>query len=224
MKAKSGSGKINRRKAILRAAEKLMVSRGLSGITTRQISEEAGCSEGALYVHFKSRLELLLAMLEESLPEMLRPLRTLQQQVGRGSPHVNLAAALRGIFRFHQRATPRVAGLFADPELHAAFRASLLRQNKGPHLSLKVLEDYIAAEQGLGRIDRRAEPQLAANVLMSCSFFRAFSEQFFGRPLPPAWGKLVKQLIIAVVPVANTKKRRAKIQKRDIGTRTNNVM
>jgi len=206
MKTKDGSGRANRRKAILQAAEKLMLSRGLSGITTRQISEEAGCSEGALYVHFKGRLELLLAMLEESLPEMLGPLRTLQQQVGRGSLSVNLATALRGIFRFHQRATPRVAGLFADPELHAAFRASLLRQNKGPHLSLKALEDYIAAEQRLGRIARRVDPKLAAYVLMSSSFFCAFSEQFFGRPMRPAWGKLVKQLIAAVAPTVDATK------------------
>jgi AcrR family transcriptional regulator len=206
MKRKDGSGKINRRQEILKAAEKLMLTRGLSGITTRQISEEAGCSEGALYVHFKGRLELLLAMLEESLPEMLGPLRTLHQQVGRGSPQENLATALRGIFKFHQRATPRVAGLFADPELHAAFRASLSRQNKGPHLSLKVLEDYIAAEQGLGRIDRRVDSKLAAYVLMSSSFFRAFSEQFFGSPMRPAWGRLVKQLIAAVAPTVDATK------------------
>ncbi len=206
MKRKDGSGKINRRQEILKAAEKLVLTRGLSGITTRQISEEAGCSEGALYVHFKGRLELLLAMLEESLPEMLGALRTLHQEVGRGSPQENLATALRGVFKFHQRATPRVAGLFADPELHAAFRASLSRQNKGPHLSLKVLEDYIAAEQGLGRIDRRVDSQLAAYVLMSSSFFRAFSEQFFGRPMRPAWGKLVEQLIAAVAPTVDATK------------------
>jgi len=200
MKAKNGSGKGNRRKEILQAAEKLMVTRGLSGITTRQISEEAGCSEGALYVHFKGRLELLLAMLEETLPEMLGPLRALQQQVGRRSPQANLATALRGIFRFQQRATPRIAGLFADPELHAAFRASLSRQNRGPHLSLKALEDYIASEQRLGRVERRVDPQLAAFVLMSSSFFGAFNEQFFGRSMRPGWNKLVKNIIAAVAP------------------------
>ena len=67
------SGRVNRRVQILQAAEKLMRSRGLTGVTTRQISEEVGCSEGALYVHFKGRLELLLSMLEESLPDMLGP-------------------------------------------------------------------------------------------------------------------------------------------------------
>ena len=204
MKTQDGSGRVNRRKRILQAAEKLLLSRGLSGITTRQISAEAGCSEGALYVHFKGRLELLLAMLEESLPEMLGPLRRLQQQIGRGSPQLNLAAALGGIFRFHQRVTPRIAGLFADPELHAAFRRSLARQNKGPHLSMKALEDYIGAEQGLGRISRRIDPKLAAYVLMSSSFFHAFSEQFFGRPMRPTWGKLVKQLIETVAPEVDT--------------------
>ena len=156
--------------------------------------------EGALYVHFKGRLELLLAMLEDSLPEMLGPLRTLQQKVGHGSPQANLATALRGIYKFHQRATPRVAGLFADPELHAAFRSSLLRQNQGPHLSLKVLEDYITAEQETGRVEQRVDAKLAAYLLMSSSFFRAFSEQFFGRPMRPAWSKLLDRLICTVVP------------------------
>src|SRR5262244_2945472 len=110
------TGKINRRSDILRAAEMLMRSHGLSGVTTRQISKEVGCSEGALYVHFKGRLELLLAMLEESLPDMLGPLRKLKESVGRSSPQENLVEALDGIFKFHERVVPGTAGLFAEPE------------------------------------------------------------------------------------------------------------
>src|SRR5215472_6969446 len=113
-------GKVNRRSQILRAAEKLMHSRGLTGVTTRQISKEVGCSEAALYFHFKGRLELLLAMLEESLPDMLGPLQTLQASVGRGSPHTNLVRALRAMFKFHRRILPATCGLFAEPELLVA--------------------------------------------------------------------------------------------------------
>src|SRR5262245_6924319 len=103
MSAKSKPiGRVNRRSEILRGAEKLMRSRGLSCVSARQISHEVGCSEGALYVHFKGRLELLLAMLEESLPDMLGPLKKLRGLVGHGSPQENLVAALSGIFRFHQ--------------------------------------------------------------------------------------------------------------------------
>ena len=147
------SGKVNRRSEILRAAERLMLSRGLTGVTTREISREVGCSEGALYFHFKGRLELLLAMLEESLPDMLGPLQTLRESVGRSSAQANLATALLGIFKFHRRVVPGTAGLFAEPELLVAYRESLARQGKGPHLSMAALADYIAAEQDLGRID-----------------------------------------------------------------------
>ena len=203
---KPASRKPNRRSAILQATEKLLLAHGLSGVTTRQISREVGCSEGALYVHFKGRLELLLAVLEESLPTMLGPLQTLQQRVGRGSPHANLAAALGGIFRFHWRAIPLTASLFAESALHAAYCASLARQGKGPHLSMKVLETYIAAEQRLGRIDRGVDAELAASLLMSASFFRAFSEQFFGTRMRPSWKAFVRRLLAAVLPLGKIKR------------------
>jgi AcrR family transcriptional regulator len=176
-----------------------MHSRGLSGVTTRQISQEVGCSEGALYVHFKGRLELLLAMLEESLPGMLRPLQVLKESVGHGSPHGNLVRALEGVFKFHQRIVPRTAGLFAEPELLTAYRNSLERQGKGPQLSMRVLEEYIRSEQRLGRIDTRVDANFAAFLLMSASFYRAFIEQFFGRSMQPAWNKFAAQLVASVV-------------------------
>ncbi|HKW33043.1 MAG TPA: TetR/AcrR family transcriptional regulator [Candidatus Acidoferrum sp.] len=194
------SGKTNRRSEILDAAEKLMRTRGLSGVTTRQISREVGCSEGALYVHFKGRLDLLLAMLEESLPNMLGPLRSLRESVGRGSAHQNLVQALGGIFKFHRSVVPRTAGLFAEPELLAAYRSSLNRQGKGPQLSMKVLEEYIRSEQQLGRIASHVDPKLAASMMMSASFFRAFVENFFGKSMQPAWGAFAEQLVATVVP------------------------
>ena len=197
---KKSSGKVNRRSEILQAAENLMHSRGLTGVTTRQISREVGCSEGALYFHFKGRLELLLAMLEESLPDMLGPLKTLRESVGRNSPQANLATALRGIFKFHRRVLPATGGLFAEPELLAAYRESLARQGKGPHLSMAALADYISAEQRLGRIAWDVDAKLAACLLMSSSFFRAFMEQFSGRPMQPPWDQFAKRLVAAVAP------------------------
>ena len=194
------SGKPNRRSEILKAAQKLMATKGLTGVTTREISREVGCSEGALYVHFKGRLELLLAMLEESLPTMLQLLQALQDSVGRGSAQGNLVQALDGIFKFHQRVIPATAGLFAEPELLAAYRTSLKRQGKGPHLSMRVLAEYIRSEQRLGRIDSHAHANHAAGVIMSSSFFRAFVEQFFGAPMQPAWREFAKELIATAAP------------------------
>lgn len=177
-----------------------MRTRGLSGVTTRQISQEVGCSEGALYVHFKGRLDLLLTMLEESLPDMLGPLQALRESLGHGSTHDNLLRALSGIFKFHQSVVPRTAGLFAEPELLAAYRNSLNRQGKGPHLSLRVLEEYIHSEQQLGRIATHVHAKLAASLMMSASFFRAFVENFFDKSLQPAWGGFAEQLVTTLVP------------------------
>ena len=194
------AGKTNRRSDILRATEKLLHSRGLSGVTTRQISQEVGCSEGALYVHFKGRLELLLVMLEESLPRMLQPLQVLKESVGHGSAQDNLVQALGGIFKFHQRVVPATAGLFAEPELLTAYRNSLKRQGKEPHLSMRVWEEYIRSEQQMGRIDSRDDAKLAASLIMSSSFFRSFLEQFLDTPMQPAWNEFAKQLIATVAP------------------------
>ena len=198
-------GKSNRRNEILQAAKKLMRSRGLAAVTTRQISKEVGCSEGALYVHFNGRLELLLAMLEESLPDMLGPLQTLRESVGRGSPQANLQAALQGIFNFHRGIVSETGSLFAERELLLAYRRSLARQRKGPHLSMGVLAEYIRAEQKLGRIDSSVEAQMAAYLLMSSSFFRAFLEQFFGEPIQPSLEVFAPKVVAAVVPQAAKK-------------------
>ena len=103
-------------------------------------------------MHFKGRLELLLAMLEERLPRMLQPLQTLKESVGRGSA---------------QGVIPPTAGLFAEPELMAACRNSLNRQGKGPHLSMKGVEEYIRSEQEMGRIDARVQVGLGASRQVS---------------------------------------------------------
>jgi hypothetical protein len=108
--------------------------------------------------------------------------------------------ALAGIFKFHQRIVSETAGLFAEPELLAAYRASLQRQGKGPHLSMKVLEDYIRSEQRLKRITSHVDARLAATLMMSSSIFRAFVERFFGKPIKPAWNAFAEQLVATVVP------------------------
>lgn len=190
----------NRRLEILHAAEKLMLSQGLSGVTTRQIAKQVGCSEGALYVHFKGRLELLLAMLEERVPDMIELFRALEEAIGKNSPQENLGIAISGIYRFHKRVAPLLGGLFAEPKLLAAYRKSLLARNKGPHLATAALERYIEGEQKLERIDQHLDPKAAAWLLLSSCFFRAFVEHFFDRPMQPPWEKYAAQLIATIIP------------------------
>ncbi len=174
-------GRPSRRPQILAATEKLIRTQGLATVTTRAIAAEAGCSEAALYVHFKGRLELLLAVLEENLPTMLIPLKALDEAVGKSTPQKNLDRVVRAIFAFHQRVGPMLCALFADPVLLAAYRDTLLSRSKGPHGAVSRLRRYIRDEQSLGRLDKKIDAEFAATTLIANSFFHTFLDHFLAR-------------------------------------------
>jgi AcrR family transcriptional regulator len=196
-KTRATRGRPSRKAEIIAATEALIRTRGLASTTTRAIAEQAGCSEAALYVHFNNRLSLLLAVLEESLPDMLVPLKSLDQSIGTRTPQQNLTSALRAVFAFHERVVPMLCGLFADPQLLTAYRDSLTTRNKGPHGAIARLQKYISAEQKLGRIHKSIDAETAATILMASSFFKAFVLQFFGAPTPSA--AVFKKLIVAAI-------------------------
>jgi AcrR family transcriptional regulator len=183
-KAQAKPGRPSRRPQIIAATDALLRTRGLASVTTRAIAEQVGCSEAAIYVHFEGRLKLLLAVLEESLPDMLTPLHALEQAIGKSTPQQNLGKALRAIYSFHERVIPMTASLFADPELLTGYRESLRGRNKGPHGAIGRLQRYISAEQELNRISQNIDAEIAATVLMASSFFIAFTAQFFAEPKP----------------------------------------
>jgi adenosine deaminase len=193
---KTGTGKQNRKAQIVSVTEALLRERGLVGVTTRAIAEAVPCSEGAIYVHFRSRLELLLAVLEASLPEMLVPLRALDDVIGANTPLQNLTRAVEGLQKFHQRVTPMLASLFADPELLHGFRETLALQGKGPAGGIARLAGYIRKEQQLGRIPSTVNDETAAATLMSVSFFQAFTHALTGATVPAFNARrLVKSLL-----------------------------
>ncbi len=69
---------IVRRRHVLDAAIRVFAARGYHGATIRDISSEAGVSDGAIYTLFENKAALLLGMLdpldERGAPEPLRPI------------------------------------------------------------------------------------------------------------------------------------------------------
>ena len=186
----------NRKPLIVAATERLLREHGLSGVTTRAIAEAVPCSEGAIYVHFSGRTELLLAVLEQSLPEMLVPLDALEQNIGRLTPERNLTAAAEGLERFHQRVGPMLASLFAEPDLLNSFRESLDSRSRGPRGAIARIAHYIRKEQALGRIGEHVDAELVASTMMASSFFRTFSAALTGQAIPALNPRsLVKNLL-----------------------------
>jgi AcrR family transcriptional regulator len=52
------------RLALLDAAEELLISKGVAGITTRKVAEQAGVNQALVHYHFGTIEQLLLAVLE----------------------------------------------------------------------------------------------------------------------------------------------------------------
>ncbi len=64
--------RVNRRDMILDVAARLFVEHGYTATSVRQIAEAVGCTEAALYYHFKDgKRELLNAVLEQNMPDLL---------------------------------------------------------------------------------------------------------------------------------------------------------
>ncbi|WP_260706256.1 TetR/AcrR family transcriptional regulator [Edaphobacter flagellatus] len=186
-------GRQSRRGEIVAAATELLQERGLHGVTTRAIAERVPCSEGAIYVHFRDRLELILAVLEESLPEMLVPLHALRERIGVGTVEENLATAVEGLLRFHQKVVGMLCSLVTEPDLRTRFRESM--GDRGPERGIRTLAEYIAEEQALGRISGEIDAPGAAYGLMAGAFFHTFTEALLGREKKLDVAGLVKSVL-----------------------------
>jgi AcrR family transcriptional regulator len=66
------SERINRRDEIVAAATRLFMEQGYEGTSVRQIAEAVGCTEAALYYHFKDGKRALLSeVVDENMPDFL---------------------------------------------------------------------------------------------------------------------------------------------------------
>jgi|UPI00047D1006 AcrR family transcriptional regulator len=188
-------GRPSRRGEIVAATERLVRERGASAVTTRAIAQNVPCSEGAIYVHFKDRVDLLLAVLEESLPEMLVPLHALKAKVGEGTPEENLVTAVEGLRRFQERVVVMLCSLAGEPELRDRFQSALKEHGRGPQRGVGTLAEYINAEKLLGRIGLAVDDTTAAQMLMGSTFFQVFCAGVLGDELPLDVRRMVRMVI-----------------------------
>jgi AcrR family transcriptional regulator len=168
------------RRKIIEATARILRTEGLAATTTRRIAREVGCADGTLYVHFHNRIDLLLAVLEETIPAFLEPMRTLRSRVGRRTVAANLSDAAGAALALYDNGGPVWAALFAEPEILAAFREELRRRGFGPHVPRTAIADYVVEEQRRGRIAASVNPNALAGALLGASFQRAFASHFLG--------------------------------------------
>jgi AcrR family transcriptional regulator len=70
----------NRREDLLRVCARLFREQGFDGTSIRDLSQAAGMHSGSPFYHFKSKQEMLVAVMEQGLTEGLRHLEAVAMQ------------------------------------------------------------------------------------------------------------------------------------------------
>jgi AcrR family transcriptional regulator len=83
-----------RRRQLLDAALEVFVSRGYHAAAMDEIAERAGVSKPVLYQHFPGKLELYLALLDESVDTLVE---TVRDALGSTSDNKQRVAATFGV-------------------------------------------------------------------------------------------------------------------------------
>jgi AcrR family transcriptional regulator len=188
------------REQILDAALGVIREQGLGRTTTREIAQAAGLSEAALYRHFTDKTQLFLCVIGERVPQLVSTLRDLPTRVGRRTVRANLEDVVRVALAFYQEAVPMAASLFAEPDLLARHQEQLRAKEMGPHRAVEQLAGYMRAEQRLGRINRRVDPEVGAWLLLGPCIGRTLVHKFMGDPPgPEADERFVKRLLHSVM-------------------------
>ena len=168
------------REKLINATERLLCTRGLARVTTRDIARAAKVAEGALYHHFGDKAELILSVVMHGVGEFREVLESLALQVGQNTVQKNLERVLDSAFHFHHRIASLVCSLFADRQLLARVRSIMNERCIGPGRTASILADYLRAEQRLGRIGAGALAEAAAELLLATSFNMAVHDHFYG--------------------------------------------
>jgi AcrR family transcriptional regulator len=200
-------GRVERRKArtrakLLAAARHLFAGRGVEHTTIAEIADHADIAIGSFYNYFKTKDELLDALIEEALSEQLRLLRLRQAQVS--DPAERISITHRHLVRvvrtdsdwawllvrlgFPRRVAWSVLGNAARRDLRAGTRTRRF-QVTNPTLALNASGGALFAvihAQLVGEGSREADSEHAEGVLRSFGLDPVEAAVISRRPLPEA--------------------------------------
>ena len=187
------------RERIIEATVRVIHTNGVAGATTRAIVRAVPCAEGTLYLYFKHRTELILAVIEQSVGAFVEVLKRLPHHVGRKTVAGNLATIIQQAAKFQEEALTLLCGVVSDPELLRSQQIVMRQARKGPHLSRLAIANYLEAEKAEGRVSPRLDSKMVAGLLLRASFGCIFEKRFAGASSGTTDRRQMKTLIVALL-------------------------
>ena len=192
------------RRRIIEAADALIREHGIAGATTREIARAAGCAEGSIYVHFQDKIDLVIAVIVEREPYFAE-LLALPTKAGEETVEANLVPWVEELLKLLLDNQPIFYALMGDRSVFARFKERLRERETGPVAIFRTASSYIGAEQQLGRIDKRAHPDVVASILIGACRDQVLTHSLAGKePGDPALfaRELVHTVVFGLAPAA----------------------
>lgn len=101
--------KKHRREQIINAAEDVVFNRGLEAVRMDEIAEKAGVSKGTLYLYFKNKTELALAIHQRGMTKLVRDIARELSKPGSG---IELIQRMTTCFFEYTDSNPHYFSLF----------------------------------------------------------------------------------------------------------------
>ena len=154
----------------------------LAQLTTRGIAHRAGVSDGVLYNHFPDKSTLVLAALTRRYGRLVERFERVVPSAGGESVVTNLQVFARALCDLEADALLLGAGLLADPSLLERFWIEIHRSPFGIGRLRQPLLDYLAAEQGRGRIGRDVDFEATTTLVFGASAMAALTRRVNRHP------------------------------------------
>jgi AcrR family transcriptional regulator len=194
------------RRRIIEAADGLIREHGLAGTTTREIARAAGCAEGSIYVHFEDKIDLVIAVIVEREP-FFANLLELPAKAGESTVEANLVPWAEELLQLLRENQPVFFALMGDRNVFARFKERVRERQTGIIAVMQAAAAYVRAEQQLGRIDARIEPEVVASILIGACRDHTFAGSLAGaeRPSPERFAQeLVRTVVFGLTPQTST--------------------
>ncbi|MFC0601623.1 TetR/AcrR family transcriptional regulator [Streptomyces palmae] len=179
---------------LVRAAVHAFAERGYHATTTRDIAGRAGMSPAALYIHYKTKEELLFQISGVGHRLALDILRSAAE--GEGGAARRLAAAVRSFVRWHaeHHTTARVVQYELGALSEEHYTEIVARRREIDGVVRGIIEDGVRA----GEFDVPDIPGTTLAVLSLCiDVARWFTTE--GRRTPDQVGELYADLVLRMV-------------------------
>lgn len=178
-----------REQMILDAAERLLLSRGLRGMTMAAVARDAGMSKRTLYTVFDGRAALFVGLVRRLRSQIVAPLAPWQEALP-------LADRLRLLLASRERTPVTAAPLevlravVAEAPQHPDLAESLLEE--GPRAIRRLIRAELDRGVARGEIaidDTDEAASLLHDMALPCPFEKLLSRDARRRPPQDAWAR-----------------------------------